>query len=122
MLPRILADLQNRERRGIADRLIEMPRDALDAAAEVGRGELDRVMPRADFARGFRRFRRLGIRAAEARGEGLHRPAHQLLRVGGDGAAIEPAAQQHAERHVGAQMHLERVAERGVELLDRGVR
>ena len=44
----------------------------------------------------------------------------QVLRVGGDGAAVEPAAQQHADRHIRAQMHLHRIAQRGVECLDGG--
>ena len=120
MLAGEFADLQHGEGGGIADRFIEMPGDAFDALQKIVRREFERVMLRADFARRLRRALCLGVGAAKADGESLHAPL-KLLRVGDDGAAVEAAAEQHADGHVGAQVHLHGVAERGVERLDGGV-
>ena len=115
------ADFEHGEGGGIADRLVEVPGDALEVVQKVVGREFERVMLRADFAGRFRGPQRFGIRAAEADGERLHPPRLMVLRVGRDGAAVEAAAQEHADRHVGAQVLLHGVAERGVERLDGGI-
>ena len=120
MLAGEFADLQHGKGGGIADRLVEVPGDALDALQKVVGGEFQRVVLRADFPRCLGRAQCFRIRPAEADGESLH-AALQLLRVGDHRAAVEAAAQQHADRDIRAQVHLHRVAERGVERLGGGV-
>src|SRR5438067_5325952 len=104
MISRELADFEHRESRGITSWLIEMPRDFFNPVGKILRGELDRKMARIDFTSCLRRAFKLGILARESNGKGGKFSALNFLRVRRDTAAVETAAEQNADRYIGAQM------------------
>ena len=98
--PRRLADEQRRQRRLVAERLVEGVREPLE---ELRAGvDLDLLVPRA-VALGDR----AGVgplvvaRVGEADGERAHRLGRGLRHRRDDDRRVDPAGEQRAERHVG---------------------
>ena len=107
-----------RHARRVRDRLVLVPDQAGQRAEEVVLVDDDLVRVGLDRGRHLPRVIELAERALlESDREGLQRPIDHPRHQRGDGAAVETAGEEHAERHVGHQPDAHRLFEPGAELL-----
>ena len=99
---------------GVAERLVEMPREVLEVAERLG-SQHELVVLRREGPGDLAGVRELVVvRLAEPDGEGLHRRAAEPRHRGDDGARVDAAAQEGAEGHVAHEVQADRlVDERG---------
>ena len=122
LAPRELGEQHRRQRRLVAERLVEYidpPRERRQHL--VGR-EHEAVVAAADVASDARRLLVLAadVVAAKAEVERVECAAGDARGERCDDARVDASAHERAERHVGDQHRLDRACEPGVELLERG--
>ena len=100
--------------RGIAERLVEMPREVLEVAERLG-SQHQLVVLRREGPRDLARVRELVVlRLGEPDGERLHRRTAEPRHRGDDGARVHAPAQEGAEGNVAHEVQADRlVDERG---------
>ena len=105
----------SRDERRIRDRLVHVPQELRQQRDDVGLDQ-DLVVIGAEPRRDRLRVRQLvvevvGVAAAEADRIGLHRAAAVLRHQADDGARVDPAGQERADRHVAHHLHPDRFLE-----------
>src|SRR5262249_26257697 len=105
MLAGHLRDDVSRNARHVGERLVVMPDDLFDQAADVRR-DYELVMIGAEVARGDSRVAQL-VEAGVGKTyrEGLHGPPHLARHHRADAARADPAGKERAERDLPLQSH-----------------
>ena len=111
-----LAQPRQRKTGRVGDRLVELRDHRVHAAAQLVAAHADLDIVQVEVARHLaRELELVDLRKADA--VGLE-PGASAVHIGGNRAGVQPAAEQHADRHLAHQLRLHRLAQQLVQLVD----